>query len=370
MGKEVIYGIVRVELGERSYDIDIGTGLIETLGKKLADLGHTGRAGIVTNTTVGPLYADGVRESLNQSGFEVDELAIPDGESYKSLPWASHLYDWLLSMRYDRKSLLVALGGGVVGDLTGFVAATYMRGIPFVQVPTTLLSQVDSSVGGKTGVNHPLGKNMIGAFYQPVYVSADVGTLDTLETEEYLSGMAEVVKYGVINDGEFFSFIEDNVEPILARDPETVSRLVRRSCEIKAEVVEKDERESGLRAILNYGHTVGHAIESLTNYTGYRHGEAVSIGMVVAARLAVREGLCGRDVPERVAALLGRLGLPVEFPDLDASGVLTAMAVDKKAEAGTVKMVLPKSIGVVTITKGWEESHLVEAIDESRRTAG
>jgi len=365
MAAENLYGRVRVELGERSYDIDIGTGLLEGLGERLEGVTGPGRAGIVTNTTVGPLYAERVRNSLVLAGFEVNELVIPDGESYKSLPWASHLFDWLLSMRFDRKSLLVALGGGVIGDLTGFAAATYMRGIPFVQIPTTLLSQVDSSVGGKTGVNHPLGKNMIGAFYQPVLVRADVGTLDTLPMEEYLSGLAEVVKYGVIFDGAFFGFLEENVRGILDRDPETVSKVVRRSCEIKAEVVEKDERESGLRAILNYGHTVGHAIESLTNYVGYRHGEAVSIGMVVAARLALGEGLCSAEVPERVSALLGRLGLPVHFPDLDTKSVLSAMAIDKQAEGGRVKMVLPRSIGSVSITKDWGEAKLTEAIAET-----
>jgi 3-dehydroquinate synthase len=365
MGSEKILGRVRVELGERSYDIDIGTGLIDVLGGKLKSLGQNGRAGIVTNTTVGPLYAGRVRNSLTAAGYEVDELVIPDGESYKSLPWASHIYDWLISMRYDRKCMLVALGGGVIGDLTGYVASTYMRGIPFVQVPTTLLSQVDSSVGGKTGVNHPLGKNMIGCFYQPVYVSADVSTLDTLDGEEYLSGMAEVVKYGVIYDPGFFSFIEDNTDLILKRDPETVSGLVRRSCEIKADVVAKDERESGLRAILNYGHTVGHAIESLTNYTGYRHGEAVSIGMVVAARLAAKQGLCPEEIPDRVEALLVKLGLPVKFPKLSTPAVLSAIAIDKKAEGGTVKMVLPKSIGEVVITKDWDEKLLIESIIES-----
>jgi len=357
-----IFETVRVELGERSYDIEIGAGNMAMLGEKMRALGLTGRVGVVTNETVAPLYGGAVLASLGDAGFNPVLFEIPDGEEYKSLAWASHLYDRLLSMRFDRKCALVALGGGVVGDLTGFVAATYMRGIPFVQVPTTLLSQVDSSVGGKTGVNHPLGKNMIGAFYQPVYVCADVATLGTLPEAEFLSGMAEVVKYGVIYDAAFFSMIEEKRDEILKKEPRVLSQVIKRSCEIKAEVVSKDERESGLRAILNYGHTVGHAVESLTNYTGYRHGEAISIGMVIAARLAHKSGLCGRDVEVRVEALLSSLGLPVKFPDLPASGVLDAIAVDKKSEGGKVKFVLPTRIGEVVITRDWDEGKLVEAL--------
>src|SRR3990172_3293900 len=259
--------IVRVELGERSYDIEIGAGLLPSVGEKMRALGLTGRAGVVTNETVAPLYLDAVMKSLSAAGIEAVSLVLPDGEEFKTLPWASHLYDRLMEERFDRKCALVALGGGVIGDLTGFVAATYMRGIPFVQAPTTLLSQVDSSVGGKTGVNHPLGKNMIGAFYQPRLVTADVDTLNTLPREEFLSGMAEVVKYGVIWDAEFFGFIEANRGAILDKEPVALTHIIKRSCEIKALVVGRDERESGLRAILNYGHTVGHAVESLTNYT-------------------------------------------------------------------------------------------------------
>ena len=357
-----ILEVVRVGLGDRSYDIEIGGGRLASLGDRMAGLGLKGRAGIITNTTVGPLYAAAVEASLKSAGFEPVTIVIPDGEEYKSLYWASHLFDRLLGMRFDRKSPLVALGGGVIGDLTGFVAATYMRGMPFVQVPTTLLSQVDSSVGGKTGVNHPLGKNMIGAFYQPRYVCADIDTLKTLPREELLSGMAEVVKYGVIHDREFFDYIEDNVEAILAMDPAVLSRIIRRSCEIKAEVVGQDERESGLRAILNYGHTVGHAVEALTNFTGYRHGEAVSIGMVVAARLGRLTGHCGPEVEARVSKLLSSLGLPVGFPALDPGATLAAIGLDKKAEGGKVKFVLPKSVGEVVITNDWTEKALIEAL--------
>jgi len=362
MNEPTVMDTVRVELGERSYDIEIGAGILRTIGPKMKALGLGGKTGVITNDTVGPLYGAVVMDSLRDAGFDPVLLVIPDGEEYKSLPWASHLYDRLLSMRFDRKCSLVALGGGVIGDLTGFVAATYMRGIPFAQVPTTLLSQVDSSVGGKTGVNHPLGKNMIGAFYQPVHVCADVTTLNTLPMAEFLSGMAEVVKYGVIRDGDFFSYIEQNMAAILSKEPDAVCHVIKRSCEIKAEVVGKDERESGLRAILNYGHTVGHAVEALTNYTGYRHGEAVSIGMVVAARLAHGMGLCGRDALGRVEALLSALGLPVKMPSMPAESVLSAMSIDKKAEGGKVKMVLPTKIGDVVITADWTDGALVEAL--------
>jgi len=353
---------VRVWLGDRSYDIEIGGGLLASLGEKMAGLGLKGRAGIITNTTVGPLYAARVESSLRAAGFDPVTITIPDGEEYKSLFWASHLFDRLLGMRFDRKSPLVALGGGVIGDLTGFVAATYMRGIPFVQVPTTLLSQVDSSVGGKTGVNHPLGKNMIGAFYQPLYVCADLDTFDTLPREEFLSGMGEVVKYGVIHDGEFFRYLDENRASILAKDKVALAYVVKRSCEIKAEVVGKDERESGLRAILNYGHTVGHAVEALTNFTGYRHGEAVAIGMVVAARLASLAGHCGPDVEARVSKLLSDIGLPTVFPELDPGATLAAIGLDKKSEGGKVKFVLPKSVGEVVITNDWTEAALIEAL--------
>jgi len=365
MADPVMLEVVRVELGERSYDIEIGAGLMAGLGGRMKALGLSGRAGVVTNDTVRPLYAGPVMDSLADAGFDPVLIVVPDGEEYKSLPWASHIYDRLLSMRFDRRSALVALGGGVIGDLTGFVAATYMRGIPFVQAPTTLLSQVDSSVGGKTGVNHPLGKNMIGAFYQPVHVCADLSSLDTLPEAEFLSGMAEVVKYGVIRDASFFAFLEGQRQAVLAREPGALGRVIRRSCEIKAEVVSIDEREGGLRAILNYGHTVGHALEALTNYTGYRHGEAVSIGMVAAARLAHRSGLCGRDVEARVEALLTGVGLPVKFPDLSAEAALAAMSLDKKSEGGKVKMVLPTAIGLVVVTRDWDEGALLDILSSS-----
>jgi 3-dehydroquinate synthase len=351
--------IVKVDLGARSYEILIGPGLMPSLGERIKAAGLSGRAGIVTNDTVGPIYAKGVTDSIRDAGFETTTISLPDGEKYKSIDSATRIYDRLLTERFDRKSFLVALGGGVIGDITGFAAATYMRGIDFVQVPTTLLSQVDSSVGGKTGVNHPLGKNMIGAFHQPRLVLADVDTLKTLPKEEFVSGLAEVVKYGVIRDAEFFRWLEDNADSVTKMQPDALVHLIRRSCEIKAEVVGEDEREGGLRAILNFGHTVGHAAESLTDYTGYRHGEAISIGMVAAAKLAVAEGLCAPDVAERLARLLTRFGLPTEFPkNLSFGAVLESIGHDKKAEGGKVKFVLPKRIGEVVITREWDEKTL------------
>jgi 3-dehydroquinate synthase len=354
---------VRVALGERSYDIEIGAGIIDSIGAKLSSLGFSGRAGIVTNETVAPFYAGRVGKSLRDAGIEPIELIMPDGEEYKNLHTVSGIYDDLLKLRFDRKTPLVALGGGVIGDMTGFAADTYMRGIPFVQVPTTLLSQVDSSVGGKTGVNHPLGKNMVGAFYQPVHVCADIETLYTLPEEEFLSGMAEVVKYGVIYDGDFFSYLENNLDAVLAKSMDTMVAIVTKSCKIKAEVVGLDERETNLRAILNFGHTVGHAIEAITNYSGYRHGEAVSIGMAAASRLAARSGLCSPDVPVRVESLLRLLGLPVSAPGISAEAILSAMSLDKKVEKGRVKMVLPKRMGEVVVTADWKESDLVASIN-------
>ncbi|MGA2193334.1 MAG: 3-dehydroquinate synthase [Nitrospirota bacterium] len=353
---------VHVDLGARSYDIEIGPGMLSMLGQRMSGLGLEMRTGVITNDKVAPLYGDSTVESLKSAGLSPELLVIPDGEEHKTLESASRAYDWLTMRRFDRTCALVALGGGVIGDLTGFVAATYLRGVPFVQVPTTLLSQVDSSVGGKTGVNHKLGKNMIGAFYQPVHVLADIDTLGTLPMEEFLSGMAEVIKYGVISDADFFEYIERNRGEILRKEPEALTHIIRRSCEIKASVVGRDERESGLRAILNFGHTVGHAVEALSNYTGYRHGEAVSIGMVAAARLAKNTGLCGPDVPERIEALLEAYGLPVKMPEFAPASVLDAIGHDKKAEGGKVKMVLPRRIGEVVITKDWDERELVEAM--------
>ncbi len=354
---------VTVDLGPRSYDIFIGQGLLGSLGDRIKSTGLHGRAGILTNDTVGPIYGKRAAESIRGAGYEVSTLSLPDGEKFKTIESMARIYDWLLKEGFDRKSFVVALGGGVIGDMAGFAAATFMRGIDFVQVPTTLLAQVDSSVGGKTGVNRPLGKNMVGAFHQPRLVLADVDTLNTLPKEEFVSGLAEVVKYGVIRDAEFFSWLEDNAEAVLEMKPKALAHLIKTSCEIKAEVVGADEREGGLRAILNFGHTVGHAVESLTDYTGYRHGDAVAIGMAAAARLAHAQGLCGPEVPERLMALLSRFGLPTEFPkNLDPDSVLKSIGHDKKAENGRVKFVLPERIGKVVITKEWGDEKLTGAL--------
>jgi 3-dehydroquinate synthase len=355
---------VDVNLGDRSYVIEIGTGL-DQAGNRLQGLGLGKKMALVTNPAIKGLYGQRALDSLKSAGFLVMPIVIPDGEQYKNLDWANSIYSALLINGFDRQSALVALGGGVIGDLTGFAAATFMRGIPFIQVPTTLLAMVDSSVGGKTGVNHPMGKNMIGAFYQPKKVLMDLSVLKSLPREELLSGMAEVIKYGVIEDAVFFDYLEANREKILALDAEALSHVIRRSCEIKADVVSRDEREGGLRAILNYGHTVGHAVETAENYT-MRHGYAVAIGMVYAARLAQRTGICDASLPERVERLIKAYGLPHDFSTLSRkpsiAGLMNTMQLDKKAEGGKVKFVLPKRIGEVVVTQAWDERALQELI--------
>jgi 3-dehydroquinate synthase len=356
--------VVSVSLGERSYDIEINSRL-DQIGERVKPLGLGQKIAVVTNPTVRQLYGQRLVDSLKAAGLQVLSIEVPDGEEHKNLDWANAIYTALLINGFDRKSALVALGGGVIGDLTGFAAATFMRGVPFVQVPTTLLAMVDSSVGGKTGVNHPLGKNMIGAFYQPKKVLMDLSVLKTLPKEELLSGIAEVIKYGVIRDAKFFEYLEKNREKILALDPDAVGHIIRRSCEIKADVVSKDEREGGLRAILNFGHTVGHAIETIENYTR-RHGEAVAIGMVYASKFAHRIGLCDASVPERVEKLIRSYGLPTDLSVLSrkpsVTELMNTMQVDKKAEGGKVKFVLPKKIGEVVITKKWDEAALREML--------
>lgn len=351
---------VKVSLGDRSYDIEIGADL-DRAGERLAGLGFGKKMALVTNPTIRQRYGQRLAESLKAAGFSVMSIEIPDGEQYKNLDWANSIYTALLINSFDRTSALVALGGGVIGDLTGFAAATFMRGVPFVQVPTTLLAMVDSSVGGKTGVNHAMAKNMIGAFYQPRKVLMDLSVLRSLPKEELLSGMAEVIKYGVIRDGVFFDYLEANRERILALEPDALQHIIRRSCEIKAEVVSRDEREGGLRAILNFGHTVGHAVETAENYT-MRHGYAVAIGMVMASRLAYRIGRCDASTPEKIEGLLSSYGLPVDLSALSrkpgAAELMDTMQLDKKAEGGRVKFVLPKKIGEVVVTKEWDEGAL------------
>ncbi len=339
---------LNVDLGERSYPITIGEGLLAD--PSLLEQHIAGRkVAIVTNTTVAPLYLERVAAPLRAAGREVHPIILPDGEEYKN--WASlmQVFDALLANKCDRKTTLVALGGGVIGDLTGFAAASYMRGVPFVQIPTTLLSQVDSSVGGKTGLNHPLGKNMIGAFYQPRAVLADTATLATLPARELSAGLAEVIKHGAIIDAVFFDWIEHNIDALMARQPQALAHAISRSCEIKADVVRQDEREGGLRAILNFGHTFGHAIEAGLGYGQWLHGEAVGCGMVMAADLSHRAGLVDADTVARMRALVAAAGLPTEAPDLGTERWLELMEVDKKNEGGAIKFILMKPLGAPSI---------------------
>jgi 3-dehydroquinate synthase len=334
---------VQISLGERSYPILIGPGLL-TAADSFAGLPRAAQALIVSNTTVAPLYAQALQVALQPHYPSVRLVTLPDGEAYKTWETLNLIFDALLGSACDRKTVLFALGGGVVGDMTGFAAASYMRGVPFVQVPTTLLAQVDSSVGGKTAINHPLGKNMIGAFYQPLRVVCDLDTLKTLPQRELSAGLAEVIKYGPIFDMTFLDWIEANIEALMAREPAALAYAVKRSCEIKAEVVGQDERESGLRAILNFGHTFGHAIEAGLGYGQWLHGEAVGCGMVMAAELSRRLGLVDAAFVQRLRRLLQQAGLPVRGPVLDAQDnagrYLALMQVDKKTEAGEIKFVV------------------------------
>jgi 3-dehydroquinate synthase len=334
---------VRIDLGERSYDILIGPGLLQhSAGWRLP---KASTALIVSNTTVAPLYADRLRAVLAPGYDSIVDVVLPDGEEHKDWRTLNLIFDALLSNGCDRKTVLFALGGGVVGDMTGFAAASYMRGVPFVQVPTTLLAQVDSSVGGKTAINHPLGKNMIGAFYQPELVVCDLDVLATLPARELSAGLAEVIKYGPIADMAFLDWIEANIDALLRRDGGALAHAVRRSCEIKAWVVGQDEREGGLRAILNFGHTFGHAIEAGLGYGEWLHGEAVGCGMVMALELSQRLGLVDRAFVERVTALIARAGLPTVGPALGADRYLELMRVDKKSEAGQIRFIVIESPG-------------------------
>ena len=340
---------LNVELGERSYPIAIGAGL---LGQSALLARHIqGRqVAIVSNTTVAPLYLEQLAAPLRAAGKDVIPIVLPDGEQYKNADSLMLVFDALLAHKCDRKTTMVALGGGVIGDLTGYAASSYMRGVPFIQVPTTLLAQVDSSVGGKTGINHPLGKNMIGAFYQPQAVLADTATLSTLPARELSAGLAEVIKHGAIIDGAFFDWIERHIARLMARDPAALAYAIQRSCEIKADVVRQDEREGGLRAILNFGHTFGHAIEAGLGYGAWLHGEAVGCGMVMAADLSQRAGLVDAATVARVRALVAAAGLPVKAPDLGAARWLELMEVDKKNEGGAIKFILLKPLGSPSIT--------------------
>jgi 3-dehydroquinate synthase len=356
---------LKVDLGQRSYDILIAENLLATIGERLKALPTSSpKVAVLSNHTVFGLYGRGVMDSLKGAGFAPFEVVIPDGEEHKGLLWMEIIFGELLKNNMDRRSMIVALGGGVVGDMAGFAAASFMRGIPFVQVPTTLLSQVDSSVGGKTGVNHALGKNMIGAFWQPSLVLADLAVLRTLPERELIAGLSEVIKYGVIWDIEFFDFLIANKDNSMALDPETMAHIVKRSCEIKAEVVSKDEREGGLRAILNFGHTVGHAVETTTGYSKFLHGEALGIGMVYAARLAKKLGTMPTEDAQKVEEIVKLYGLPHRLPiEVSVEKLMEAMGRDKKSISGEVRFVLPTKIGSVEFGKPVEKSVLKEVLE-------
>jgi len=344
---------VRVELGPRSYDIEIGQRNLATAGSFLSTRQKVTHAVIIADARVERPHAHTVRDSLQQQGIRTDLLLVPSGEKSKSLAQAEQLWNALLDCHADRRSVIVAVGGGVIGDLAGFVAASFTRGVPFLQVPTTLLAQVDSSVGGKVGINLPRAKNMVGAFWQPSGVLIDTEVLKTLPEREYRSGLAEVVKYGVILDADFFTYLEDNVSGLLGRHHDILQAIVKRSCELKALVVTGDERDdTGLRAVLNYGHTFGHAIEAVAGYEAYLHGEAVAMGMTCAARLAAQLGRVHSEFVLRQRNLLESLGLPVTILDLNPDELLAAMSRDKKTEHGQLRFVLPAQMGKVELVGG------------------
>jgi 3-dehydroquinate synthase len=336
--------IVRVELGARGYPIRIGNGLLGS-PQSFRDLALAGACVIVSNETVAPLYAERLAAALASTCAKVETIVLPDGESHKDWPTLQRIFDALLAAHADRTTTIFALGGGVVGDLAGFAAACFMRGIAYVQVPTTLLAQVDSSVGGKTAINHPLGKNLIGAFHQPAAVIADVDTLDTLPSRELVAGLAEVIKYGAVADDAFLDWIEAHLAALLARDKSALAHAVTRSCQLKAAVVAADERESGVRATLNFGHTFAHAIETGTGYGSWLHGEAVGCGMAMAADLSVRLGLIGPAQCDRLTGVVAAAGLPVRAPSLGHERYLELMSLDKKALGGELRFVLLEGPG-------------------------
>jgi len=339
---------VAIELGEKSYEIVIGSSLL-SLDQSLEGVPLSSQAVVVSNPTVSQLYFESLRSLLERRYKNVLLIKFSDGEAYKGWESLNHIFEALLSNGCDRKTVVFALGGGVVGDVAGFAAASYMRGVPFVQIPTTLLAQVDSSVGGKTAINHPLGKNMIGAFYQPLRVIADLDTLDTLPDRELAAGLAEVIKYGPIADDAFLGWIETNLDALWSRDKKALAHAVKRSCEIKAWVVGQDERESGLRAILNFGHTFGHAIEAGMGYGTWLHGEAVGCGMVMAADLSHRLGLIDAAYVERLTRLIERAKLPIRGPALGADRYLELMRIDKKSEGGEIRFVVIDAPGRASV---------------------
>jgi 3-dehydroquinate synthase len=331
---------LQVNLPNHSYPILIGRDLLKQGASLLKPYLAGRQVAIVSNTTVGPLYADPLTQQLQEAGLEVLQITLPDGEQFKTREYFDSIHDQLISARFERKSTLIAIGGGVVGDIAGYAAATFLRGIPFVQVPTTLLAQVDSSVGGKTGINHPLGKNLIGAFHQPRAVLTDLNTLNTLPKREFTAGIAEVLKYGFIRDGHFLSWLENHLEALIQREPEALAEAIYQSCRNKAEVVVADEKESGERALLNLGHTFGHAIEAGLGFGTWLHGEAVGAGIVMAAEVSAEAGLLETQARDRIERLVNQAGLPVRSPDLGFQRWIELMSSDKKVEGGQIKFVL------------------------------
>jgi len=355
---------LKVELANRSYPIYIGRSLISNADLILPHLKRK-HVAIVTNTTVAPLYLETLSNALHSAGVKVIPIILPDGEAYKNSETLNLIYDALLQNRCERSTTLIALGGGVIGDLTGYAAATYLRGVPFIQIPTTLLSQVDSSVGGKTGINHPLGKNMIGAFYQPQLVLADIDTLQTLPAREFSAGMAEVIKYGLIRDAEFFDWLEVHIEQLMALDEQAITEAIYRSCKNKADVVARDEHETGERALLNLGHTFGHAIENAMGYGVWLHGEAVGAGAMMAADLSQRMGWLTDAEVVRIRQLLTAAKLPLDAPKLGAEKYLNLMQLDKKVADGKIRLVLQQAIGKSVITSDYDAEKLKETLSLS-----
>jgi 3-dehydroquinate synthase len=359
---------LHIQLENRSYPIYIGEGLLSQI-KLIESHLKQKHVAIVTNTTVAPLYLDPLLSLLKEHGIKAFPIILPDGESFKNQETLNLIYDALLKEKCERTVTLIALGGGVIGDMTGYAAATYLRGVPFIQIPTTLLSQVDSSVGGKTGINHPMGKNMIGAFYQPQCVIADIDTLKTLSSREFSAGMAEVIKYGLIRDEIFFTWLEKNMEGLMKLNPSLLIEAIQRSCQNKADVVEIDENESGVRATLNLGHTFGHAIENAMGYGVWLHGEAVATGMVMAAHLSKLMGWLQDEEFNRIIKLLKEAKLPTDPPKISEDKYMELMSMDKKVVDGQIRLVLQKGIGDAVITSDYDKKHLKITLQTSNFSA-
>lgn len=354
--------IIEVELGDRSYYIYIARDILDAIGKRIKPFHFPPKGALVSNPNLIKLYGKRVLLSLKKNGFDMEVIEVPEGERYKNMREAEKIYTRLLSSKLDRYSPLIALGGGVIGDLTGFVAATYRRGVPYIQIPTSLLAQVDSSIGGKTAVNHPLGKNMIGAFHQPTGVFIDLSVLKTLSEREFRCGMAEIIKYGIIADEKLFNFLEKYYKNIKNLDFKKLQYIIESSCKIKASIVSKDEREKGLRSILNFGHTIGHALESLTGYKKYNHGEAVAIGIVAASSISHEVGLCSKKDVDRVIRVIEAFELPTQLPKINPEKILKALYYDKKVRNNKIKLILMKKPGSVVIRDDISDKTILKSL--------